>query len=137
MNRLMLVLFVLNLLAVRVAVAEDPLTLDSVPPVVVKTVPAAGSADVDPALTEIAVKFSKPMQDGSWSWSTVAKDSVPHVTDKPRFKDDRTCVLPVKLEPGRTYGIWLNSNKFKNFKGTDGQPAVPYLLVFQTAETVQ
>ena len=44
----------------------------------------------------------------------------------------RTCVLPVKLEPGKTYAIWLNSQKFGNFKDTDGRSAVPYLLVFRT-----
>jgi RNA polymerase sigma-70 factor (ECF subfamily) len=40
--------------------------------------------------------------------------------------------LPVKLEPGKTYVIWLNSQKFGNFKDTDGKSAVPYLLVFET-----
>jgi hypothetical protein len=38
-------------------------------------------------------------------------------------------VLPVKLEPGRTYALWLNSG---NFKDSGGQRAVPYLLVFET-----
>ena len=43
-------------------------------------------------------------------------------------KDKRTCVLPVKLEAGKVYAIWLNSAKFTNFKDTDGHPAVldPY-----------
>ena len=38
----------------------------------------------------------------------------------------------VKLEKGRTYVIWLNSEKFENFKDASGNPAVPYLLVFET-----
>jgi RNA polymerase sigma-70 factor (ECF subfamily) len=38
----------------------------------------------------------------------------------------------VKLEPGKTYVSWLNSQKFGNFKDADGQSAVPYLLVFET-----
>jgi RNA polymerase sigma-70 factor (ECF subfamily) len=41
-------------------------------------------------------------------------------------------VLPVKLEPGKTYAIWVNSGEFGNFKDTDGRSAVPYLLVFKT-----
>jgi RNA polymerase sigma-70 factor (ECF subfamily) len=41
-------------------------------------------------------------------------------------------VLPVRLEPGKVYAIWLNSGKFTNFKDADGQSAVPYLLVFKT-----
>ena len=52
---------------------------------------------------------------------------------KPKYlADKRTCVLPVKLEPGKTYAIWVNSEKLGNFKDTDGRSAVPYLLVFKT-----
>ena len=109
------------------------ITLDSVPPVVVKTVPEAGASDIDPKLTEIKVTFSKKMMDGNWSWATVSEDSFPDMLGKPRYEDDkRTCVLTVKLKPGKTYGIWLNSQKFKNFKDTVRRPAIPYLLVFRT-----
>jgi RNA polymerase sigma-70 factor (ECF subfamily) len=108
-------------------------TLDSVPPVVVRTVPEAGSSDVDPAMKEIRVTFSQSMRDGGWSWSTASKDTFPQTTGKPRYlQDHRTGVLPVKLESGKTYAIWLNSQRFHNFKGANGQPAVPYLLVFKT-----
>lgn len=113
----------------------DDVTLESVPPVVVKSVPEAGSSDVDPKLTEIRITFSKDMQDGSWSWSTLSKESFPETTGKPKYlEDQRTCVLPVKLEPGKTYAIWANSQKFTNFKDADGRSAVPYLLVFRTAK---
>ncbi|WP_169977883.1 Ig-like domain-containing protein [Tautonia rosea] len=110
-------------------------TLEAVPPVVVATVPKAGSSDVDPALTEISVTFSKAMQDGSWSWSMLGKDSFPETTGAPKYlEDERTAVLPVKLIPGKTYAIWLNSQQFRNFKDAKGQPAIPYLLVFKTKE---
>jgi RNA polymerase sigma-70 factor (ECF subfamily) len=113
--------------------ADGDVTLESVPPVVVKTVPAAGSDDVDPKLTEIKVTFSKDMEDGSWSWVTVSGDSFPKVDGKPKYLADmRTCVLPVKLEAGKTYAVWVNSEKFENFQDKDGKPAVPYLLVFKT-----
>ncbi len=102
---------------------------------VVKTVPVAGTAQVNPNLNEIKVTYSKNMQGGSWSWSTASRDSFPRMNGKPKYlKDKRTCVLPVNLEPGRTYAIWLNSAKFRNFKDTGGRPAVPYLLVFETRE---
>ncbi|WP_152053377.1 Ig-like domain-containing protein [Tautonia marina] len=111
------------------------ITLESVPPVVVSTVPKAGSGDVDPGLTEIRVTFSKAMQNGSWSWSMIGKDSFPETTGAPNYlEDQRTAVLPVKLMPGKTYAIWLNSQQFRNFKDAAGQPAVPYLLVFKTSE---
>ncbi len=114
-------------------VRADDVTLDSVPPVVVKTVPAAGSDDVDPKLTEIKVTFSKNMTTDSMSWSQISKESFPKVAGKPKYlADKRTCVLPVKLEPGKTYAIWVNSERFTNFKDADGKSAVPYLLVFKT-----
>ncbi len=118
---------------VGVAVGADDITLESVPPVVVKTVPEAGAAGVDPKLTEIKVTFSKDMEDGTWSWVTLSKESFPKVNGKPKYlADKRTCVLPVKLESGKTYAIWVNSERANNFKDTDGQSAAPYLLVFKT-----
>ena len=114
--------------------AED-VTLESVPPVVLKTVPEAGVADVDPQLTEIKVTFTKDMQDGSWSWATLSKESFPQLNGQPKYlADKRTCVVPVKLEPGKTYALWLNSAKFGNFKDAEGRSAVPYLLVFKTKQ---
>ncbi len=110
------------------------ISLETAPPVVVRTSPTAGAAGVDPALSEIRVTFSKPMQDGSWSWSTWGEENFPEITGPIRYEtDQRTCVLPVKLEPGKFYATWLNSEKFRNFKDTDGRPAVPYLLTFTTA----
>ena len=107
--------------------------MESAPPVVVKTVPEAGLGDVDPGVKEIRVTFSQAMQDGGFSWSTASKETFPPTAGKPSYSDDkRTGVLPVKLEPGRTYAVWVNSQRFRNFKGANGQPAVPYLLVFKT-----
>lgn len=112
---------------------NDEISLETMPAVVVKTIPEAGTDDVDSKLSEIKVTFSKDMTDKSWSWSTVSKESFPEVNGQPKYlAGKRTCVLPVKLEPGKTYGIWLNSEKFGNFKSADGRSAVPYLLVFKT-----
>ena len=108
-------------------------TIETMPPVVVKTTPQAGTSDVKAGTTELKVTFSKPMTDGSWSWSTAWKDSMPEIVGQPRYESDgKTCVLTVKLEPNKTYAIWLNSEKFKNFKDKSGRPAVPYLLAFKT-----
>src|SRR5262249_15601827 len=114
---------------------EEGIRVATVPPVVVKTVPTAGATDVDPSLTEIKVTFSKDMQDQSWSWSGLSDDTFPKADGEKAIsyeKDKRTCVMKVKLEPGKTYALWLNSEKFHNFKDPDGRSAVPYLLVFQT-----
>jgi Bacterial Ig-like domain len=115
------------------ATRADDLTLEGARPVVIRTTPEAGIGDVDPKLTEVQVTFSKDMQDGSWSWVQASKESFPSIDGKIKYRaDKRTCVLPVKLRPGKTYVIWLNAQKFGNFKDAEGRPAVPYLLVFKT-----
>src|SRR5215475_5517973 len=74
-------------------------------PVVIKTVPTAGATDVDPNLKEITVTFSKDMMDRSWSIpQTTPGENFPE--DSPTsakihyLADKRTCVFPVKLQPG-------------------------------------
>lgn len=125
-------LVLLTLPALSHTVAQA-ISIETAPPVVVKTVPIAGATAVDPALTELRVTYSKPMQDGSWSWSTWGEENFPETSGAPRYlPDGRTCVLPVKLEPDRFYATWLNSDKFHNFQDRDGRPAVPYLLTFTT-----
>jgi RNA polymerase sigma-70 factor (ECF subfamily) len=90
---------------------------------------------VAPGTTEIRVTFSKEMTDQSWSWSTAWQNSTPEVVGKPQYDSDRrTCTLKVKLEPGKTYGYWINSPKFSGFKDAQGHTAIPYLFVFQTRQ---
>ena len=110
--------------------AED---IDAIAPVVVKTIPEAGSKDVASGVIEIRVTFSKPMTDQSWSWSTVWKDSAPEMIGKPKYEaDQKTCVVKVKLEADKTYAYWINSPNFHGFKDQQGRAAVPYLLAFKT-----
>ncbi len=136
MKRILFASFILA--ACASAPAAEEISLQAAPPVVVKTVPVAGSVDVDPALAEIRVTYSKPMQDGSWSWSTWGEESFPEGAGQAHYlADNRTCVMPVKLQPGKFYAIWLNSSKFRNFKDADGRPAVPYLLAFRTSAAGQ
>ena len=107
--------------------------VDSIAPVVVKTVPEAGSKDVAPGEVEIKVTFSKEMTDQSWSWATAWQDSTPEGTDKPHYDaSHKTCVLKVKLEPNKTYGLGSTAERFHGFQDLQNHPAVPYLLVFQT-----
>jgi Bacterial Ig-like domain len=115
------------------AAPPDDLSISSAPPVVVKTVPEAGSVDVDPKIKEVTITFSKEMTDGSYSIVNFSPGNAPKLAGKPRYADDKkTCILPVSLEPGRCYAVWLNTVRFQNFKDADARPALPYLLVFET-----
>ena len=111
-------------------------TIESLPPVVVKAVPESGAKDVSPGIVEIKVTFSKEMTDNSWSWSTVWMDSAPEMIGKPKYEADRrTCVVKVKLEPGKTYGYWINSQNFHGFRDKQNHPAIPYLFAFKTKDS--
>lgn len=134
MKKLMLTLACAGLFAGRIlAQTEAAPTVDSVAPVVVKTIPEAGTKDVAAGEVEIKVTFSKEMADNSWSLSSAWKGSEPAIIGKPRYAaDKKTCILKVKLEPNTTYGYWINSQKFTGFRCKQGKAAIPYFIVFQT-----
>jgi len=70
-----------------------------------------------------------------WSFVQISDDTFPKVPEgkKTGYLDDkRTCVLPVDLEPDRTYVIWINQGRFNSFRDTNNNASVPYLLVFKT-----
>lgn len=118
------------------SVHGQEVTVESMPPSVVKTTPASGDTKVSAATKEIRVTFSKDMTTKQmWSWCMHSADTFPEISDKTGIKylkDKRTCVLPVKLKPGKTYVIWVNTQKNNAFRDTKGIPAIPYLLVFKT-----
>lgn len=121
-----------------VAAAQEKTTFDpEMPPVVVKTLPAANEKGVDPALSEIRVTFDRPMQtESAWSWIIHQNLGVyPGMKDgpAPRWEDDgRTCVLAVKLAPGVLYAVGANSFRHRGFRDLGGRVSVPFVWVFRT-----
>ena len=113
--------------------APDDRKVAEARPVVVKTIPEAGAEGVDPGLKEIRVTFSKKMADETWSWASDKRYGADVTGEKPAFdKDGRTCIRAVTLKPNTTYAIWINTDKFDNFRDAANRPAVPYLWVFRT-----
>lgn len=120
------------------ALAEKPREGDAVKdaktawPRVMKSSPEKGAADVDPTLTEIAVTFDRDMDTGM-SWTGGAPLFPPvDKTRQARWTDARTCVLPVKLEPGSYYRLGINSSSYRNFRSSDGTPAEVAAIYFAT-----
>ncbi|MBN1490098.1 MAG: Ig-like domain-containing protein [Phycisphaerae bacterium] len=104
-------------------------------PKVAKTSPPADATDVDPGLTEIVVEFDTPVKMNSWSVVYVDGAELPEmVGDAPiDFRDNRTCVMKVKLAPDTAYGIAFNSETRQGFKAAEDEtPAVPFVLRFKT-----
>ena len=135
-NRAARVLTALAVGALAWVTHAQEITVESMPPSVVKTVPQCGDTEVPAATSEIRVTFSKDMMtEQMWSWNMHSPETFPEITDRKGIRyleDNRTCVLPVKLAPGRTYLIWINTQQNNAFRDTSGKPAVPYLLVFET-----
>jgi RNA polymerase sigma-70 factor (ECF subfamily) len=102
-------------------------------PVVVSMSPANGAVGVDPRTTELRVEFSVPMG-GGFSW-TGGGEGYPAAREgqRPRWTEDRrACVLPVRLEPNRSYRLGLNSPSHRNFQSAAGVPLDPLVYTFQT-----
>ncbi|HZR20043.1 MAG TPA: Ig-like domain-containing protein [Verrucomicrobiae bacterium] len=104
----------------------------STPPKILFTKPADGAQEVDPTLTEITVTFDQDMGEGM-SWTGGGTEYPPSPPDKKaEWRGNRTCVLPVKLEPKHHYRLGINSQKFRNFCNAAGQPVQPSIIKFTT-----
>ncbi len=100
-------------------------------PRVVSTVPANGERRVDPTLGRIEVRFDRPMNRRGRSWCGGGGD-YPDVIASPRWEDDVTAVLPVRLEPEHTYRIGINCPSGQNFRSLEGVPVGSTPLWFTT-----
>ena len=135
MLRLSVVILMLIATPTSDAVAQQTVSVANSPPVVVETIPRAGDTNVDPLLTEIQVTFSKDMMtEKMWSWVIHTSETFPEIAGEVRYINARTNAAPVRLEPGKAYAIWFNSPNGKHiaFRERSNNPAIPYLLVFQT-----
>lgn len=134
MKKILVLFSLIMIFNLQNIMAEGEITVESMSPVVVKTSPQAGQISVDSSLTEISITFSKDMlTENMWSWVMITKETFPVASGDIHYLDDkRTCVMPVKLEPGKTYAIWINTNKNNAFRDVSNHPAVPYLLTFST-----
>ena len=102
------------------------------PPRVVKVSPDNGQSDVDPATREIRIVFDQPM-DRRGGYSLVGGGpTYPKVIGKPRWADDRTFVVTVKLDPEHDYWLSINSDRFANFRSVKGEASAAYPISFKT-----
>lgn len=126
----------LSLLWLGILVSILHVGKDATHPRVVTTFPLNGSRDVDPSLTEVSVTFNEEMKNNSWSWAYSDKSKFPRMTGQPYYTDNNTRnVLPVKLEPNREYEVWINLDKYLNFKDKHGNSSVPFRFSFRTRES--
>ena len=105
--------------------------VNAVPPKVVITFPDNGEVDVDPALKEIRIEYDQPM-DARGRSVLGGGESFPEIAGEMKWINPRTLSIPVKLKPGQQYQFNLNSDTFKGFANTKGEPAEWYPVQFKT-----
>lgn len=135
MKRITVSMLAAMVVAAAGAQEQAEITVKSMPPSVIQTVPQAGDTEVDPSIKEISVTFSKEMLTDRRAVCQISNETFPKTGKNIHYLNDkRTCVVPVDLEPEKTYVLWFNRGKFNSFRDTDNNPAVPYLLVFRTGK---
>jgi hypothetical protein len=102
-------------------------------PRVVEAIPAAGAKEVDPQLMELRVVFDQPMSPRGWS-VVGGGPAFPKLVGKARWENEKTFAWSWRLEPEHDYWLSINNPSFTNFRGTNGQPALPYPISFRTAK---
>lgn len=107
---------------------------DAEKPAVIDSFPLTYSTDVDPDIKEISVTFDQDMHRYGWSWCQINQQTFPETTGKSKYIDARTCVLPVKVAPGRSYLILINLSSYEGFQNVEQIPAREYAIVFATKD---
>lgn len=100
-------------------------------PRVVSLTPAA-FAEVDPKTTkQLVVVFDRAMNDAGWSFCGGGPE-FPKMTGKPQWKNAKTIVVDIELEPDHTYALGLNGSAASNFRSKEGAALVPVPWTFFT-----
>jgi len=107
------------------------LTATAERPKIVKTIPESGAREVDPALKELRVVFDQPMSPDGMS-VVGGGPTFPKLGDT-HWEDPRTFVIKWELDPEHDYWLSLNSDRFINFRGANGEPCVPHPVSFRTS----
>ncbi len=102
------------------------------PPHVIAFDPPLGATSVDPARTTLSVTFDRVMDREGWAWVIEDKATAPDIGESTWDAEVRTNSAPVRLEPGKTYVVWINSPQYSYFKDTLGEIATPVRWTFTT-----
>ena len=117
------VLAVSFVLASGIAAQEAPKVVSMSP---------AHNAEVDAKATkELVVVFDRDMNERGFSICG-GGPTYPNVKKRPKWKDERTLVVEVELEPDHQYHMSLNCPAAKNFRSKDGAALVPVPWSFTT-----
>ena len=100
-------------------------------PRLLSMVPANGDRHVDPKLSQMVLRFDRPMANPGWS--IVGGGPLLPKVENPSFDKTRTVwTASITLEPDHDYELWLNSARFQGFRSEQGVPLEPVHVQFST-----
>ena len=110
---------------------------DELTPRVVETTPANRTQDVDPATSEIRVRYTRPINPATFSVSKLSDETMPEVVGEVVHDPATgTFALPVKLEPATSYALRIGypPDTIRAAEEDGGRVAEPHFLFFATAD---
>lgn len=111
---------------------EEP-TQPVAAPRVVAVDPPAGALGIEPGRRLLSVTFDREMDRSGWAWLREGSDTALELIGEGSFDaSGRTHSVEAQLEPGRTYVLWINSEKIQHFRDTRGVSAIPFRWTFST-----
>lgn len=106
----------------------------SAPPRVISSTADNADIGIDPALSEIRIRFDQNMITEGYSLCQMGGVFPPIPKGKRcAWFDSRTLVFPVELKPGQTYTFSINCPGASNCISTNGEAATPHFISFRTA----
>jgi len=105
--------------------------VNAAPPKVVRAMPDHADIGVDPELKELRIEFDHDMDHDGRSICG-GGPAFPKIDGTITWADARTIVIPVKLEPGKTYSLSVNCPAAQNFTSVKGESAEVYPISFAT-----
>ncbi len=108
-------------------------SLPGEPPRPISLDPPQGARDVDPWRATLAVTFDRSMDPEGWAWVTESPDTAPTIAESSWDAALRVNTAQVRLEPGRTYVVWINSDSYPYFRDPQGRTVSPLRWIFTTA----
>jgi RNA polymerase sigma-70 factor (ECF subfamily) len=115
------------------AVAAAPAAAATSAPQAIAFDPPLDATGVDPARTTLSVTFDRAMDREGWAWVIESSETAPEIGDSAWDAATRTNTAQVRLAPGRTYVVWINSPSYLYFRAPAGQPLEPVRWTFSTA----
>jgi hypothetical protein len=101
-------------------------------PKVVSITPADGTQNVDPTLTEIVIKFDRPMRKTSYQVMQIDTTVWPNVGKVGYDETGTVFTMQVKLEPAHDYAFGLNNGSGGSFRSAEGTPLAGIRVRFRT-----